>query len=509
MNTLLPPSAFCNNTRMSTDRDALLAAIRTNADEDTPRLMFADWLDENDDPDRAEFVRVQCELARLTDDGGDSQPLYEFLRDRDFVTRPTADWTRIDDGIHRRLALSMRAADLLKRHAELWTPQPPKGRKVTWHGFHRGFPERVTLPSFRGLKRVAAHLRAAAPTVTLVADEFAPEHVEQLAEAGLLTWVSGLDLRDGGGPALRALGHRPEAAGVRSLRLRYGGASDVASALADGPHWTGLRELDLRGSPLDPDTAEALFRAPHLRTLRRLDIHGDAWTARTVGALAAGKFADLTHLRLSGCGLDDDAAEALAAGPDLARLRNLDLDHNNLTGRGVTALLCSPHLTNVAFLGLEQNPSTGLDAKRLAALAPAGLRMFHAHGCRLSTADVRALARCPRLRTLWYLDLDDNALTTAAVRALVKTFRKWCPPILWLTHNRIDDRGADLLANWEAARALRVLHTRFNDGMTDAGARVLLDSPHLADIDGLGVDATGDELKERLKARFRRAVSYY
>src|SRR5437870_2291421 len=46
------------------DRDALLAAIRAQPDEDTPRLIFADWLDENDESQRAAFVRAQIELAR-------------------------------------------------------------------------------------------------------------------------------------------------------------------------------------------------------------------------------------------------------------------------------------------------------------------------------------------------------------------------------------------------------------------------------------------------------------
>jgi uncharacterized protein (TIGR02996 family) len=31
--------------------------------DDTPRLIYADWLDDHDDHDRAEFIRVQCELA--------------------------------------------------------------------------------------------------------------------------------------------------------------------------------------------------------------------------------------------------------------------------------------------------------------------------------------------------------------------------------------------------------------------------------------------------------------
>src|SRR5262245_8993000 len=56
-----------------TEQAALLAAIAANPDDDTPRLVYADWLDEHR-PDRvpsaaagpsarAEFLRVQCRLA--------------------------------------------------------------------------------------------------------------------------------------------------------------------------------------------------------------------------------------------------------------------------------------------------------------------------------------------------------------------------------------------------------------------------------------------------------------
>lgn len=47
------------------DGAALLAAVLREPDEDTPRLVFADWLDEHDEPARAEFIRVQCEIARM------------------------------------------------------------------------------------------------------------------------------------------------------------------------------------------------------------------------------------------------------------------------------------------------------------------------------------------------------------------------------------------------------------------------------------------------------------
>lgn len=46
------------------DSDALLAAIRQAPDDDAPRLIYADWLDEHGQPERAEFIRVQIELAQ-------------------------------------------------------------------------------------------------------------------------------------------------------------------------------------------------------------------------------------------------------------------------------------------------------------------------------------------------------------------------------------------------------------------------------------------------------------
>lgn len=50
---------------VSADEAALLAAVRADPDDDTPRLVYADWLDDHDRPERAEFIREQIELARL------------------------------------------------------------------------------------------------------------------------------------------------------------------------------------------------------------------------------------------------------------------------------------------------------------------------------------------------------------------------------------------------------------------------------------------------------------
>lgn len=50
-----------------TDRDALHRAILESPGDDVPRLVFADYLDDTgrrEDADRAEFIRLQCQLER-------------------------------------------------------------------------------------------------------------------------------------------------------------------------------------------------------------------------------------------------------------------------------------------------------------------------------------------------------------------------------------------------------------------------------------------------------------
>lgn len=493
------------------DRDALLAAIRAHPEEDTPRLMFADWLEEQGDEVRAEFLRLQCELARLEGDGSGSQALYEFLCERDYVTRPAADWTQIDDGIHTRLALATRAGDLEKLHGEAWRPKLPRRAKVEFGAFRRGFAHYVMLPRGKQLERIAPLLRDRLPAITLVAHNFDADFVEQLREARLTDRLAGLLVTGECATGLEALGKRPEAAHLRALDLRAWDAPATIAALATAPHFAGLRVLHMREVNVSAEGAQQFFRAAHLRGLTRLHLRGDGmWAIDTVRAFAEAGFAALASLRFTYAGLGDDAARVLARCAALKNVTDLDLGQNALTGRGVTDLLCSKVLTKLAFLGIEYNAANGLDAKKLAAARPAALRMLHAHGCQFRTADVRALARSPRLRTLWYLDLDSNNLGTPAVRELVRGFRDFCPPILWMTYNRLDDRAAELLANWPAARALRVLHLKHNSGLTAAGSRALLESEHLKNLDSLGVPLPeGDDVARVHGERFRKTDATY
>ncbi len=87
------------------DQRALFAAVLAHPEEDTPRLMLADALEETDSA-RAELIRVQCELARLDDLEGitiggkyswEDYRKWSGLRDREAALLAThgARWRRV------------------------------------------------------------------------------------------------------------------------------------------------------------------------------------------------------------------------------------------------------------------------------------------------------------------------------------------------------------------------------------------------------------------------------
>ena len=76
-----------------THDDAFLQAITESPDDNTPRLVFADWLEDHGRPYRAAFVRVQCELARLPDAlrAGSRREELE-ARGRELLARRESQW---------------------------------------------------------------------------------------------------------------------------------------------------------------------------------------------------------------------------------------------------------------------------------------------------------------------------------------------------------------------------------------------------------------------------------
>ena len=141
-----------------TDGDALLAAIYHNPHDDTPRLVYADWLEENGDEARAEFIRVQCRIAALERDcscvacvrkrGGGQHHNGPCAVDREREDLP--------GGRSRQSLLRYRERNLCSGHWDRWCPAaapPPAcsygcvGPDVTVYGRRAGD---VTLSFRRG-----------------------------------------------------------------------------------------------------------------------------------------------------------------------------------------------------------------------------------------------------------------------------------------------------------------------------------------------------------------------
>src|SRR5262249_20860748 len=64
--------------------EAFIQAIIADPDDDAPRLIYADWLDEQGECERAEFIRVQVALARMDEDD-ERRPELE-VQERELLT---------------------------------------------------------------------------------------------------------------------------------------------------------------------------------------------------------------------------------------------------------------------------------------------------------------------------------------------------------------------------------------------------------------------------------------
>jgi uncharacterized protein (TIGR02996 family) len=82
-----------NETRV-TDQAPFIAAIIARPDDDLPRLIYADWLDENGECERAEFIRCQVELARMPSNAC----AVKIITEADFRLRPLRqDYVEVDN----------------------------------------------------------------------------------------------------------------------------------------------------------------------------------------------------------------------------------------------------------------------------------------------------------------------------------------------------------------------------------------------------------------------------
>jgi uncharacterized protein (TIGR02996 family) len=375
----------------------LLEACKQDPEDDTPRLVLADWLEDHGDGARAQLTRLQCRAARMSH------------RERR----------------HQRVDQRVRA---LERACEA--------------GWLRPLHERGLAASFgRGLLRVTAPLGA-----------HRRAEVRRLAEAELWASVESLGVNGApwGLPGLQ--GWLSSGLCVRLTSLSLGSVilGEPESEALAGAELPLLRDLQLYFQHLRPAGLGRLARAPFAAALDSLALPGSVGNRlgpSGAAALAAGSWGGLRRLDLQTNSLGDTGAECVAAAAWAGRLHHLNLQSNDIGPRGARTLLHGPRALSPGRVLLSGNPlgDAGAavlaaapllaDAKELtltecdigpagaAALAGApglaGLTLLILYGNRVGDAGAAALARTPHLANLIALHLSRNGITSAGARALL------------------------------------------------------------------------------------------
>ena len=71
---------------------AFLRSIAEDGNDDTGRLVFADWLEEHDESPRAEFIRLQCEL--MSSKLSENRRHELRVRERELLDAHRHEWCR-------------------------------------------------------------------------------------------------------------------------------------------------------------------------------------------------------------------------------------------------------------------------------------------------------------------------------------------------------------------------------------------------------------------------------
>ncbi len=316
---------------------ALMRGILAEPDDDTPRLVYADWLEENGQPERGQHIRLQCRAAALPEgdprraemeaEGAalEAAHLGEWLgpldparcRDnqgRHFVRgllslwsctvsaflvkkhqQEAAEWyPRL--GVTRMiLTESSKKADGLAASPALgWTPhlrwlrsQAEDGQLVALAGSpHLGVLSRLELThlrctdaAFTALAKSSAlpRLRALEVRDGLWGGKYTDKGVLRILNSERLPMLEELCLKDTP-PAGQRTEHIARDPGIARLKrlILVGGMAEPAAiaALAGNPHAAGLEMLDLHDNDIDEAAALALAGSSHLIGLKRLDLTG-------------------------------------------------------------------------------------------------------------------------------------------------------------------------------------------------------------------------------------------
>jgi uncharacterized protein (TIGR02996 family) len=487
------------------DRAALLAAICANPDEDTPRLVYADWLEENGQAKRAAVIRKQIEDHRLTIADTALNAAEQFLSYQYLDAVERVKWGQVDAELGARMVARK---DNKPFDYSPKTEGLPSLRGVSFENHSRGFFDFAAVTNADQFLAHVDAIFAAAPITAVSFQDLTAEQARAFAASGHLARVRELYIDYGVGPdAIRALGTHRDAAGVRKLDITPDGdeASAMVEALTAGKYWTGLETLVLSdlcegAEPPEEGQIARLFARPQFRNLRAIDAWGSASDDAALRAIVK-SMPELRTLKLA-LNPIPNGDRILAGAKNLRHLRVLELDGCEMEGGDPTPILAGPNFPNLAVLQLGDNMMRVPNPKALAKSARGPeLRVLDLGSTEFTPQSLEALVKCPVVRGLWYLSLCGTQLEDDHIERFTQHAAFDRLAYLDLSINEIKARGAKALANWPGAARLQSLDL-WNDPIGAAGAKLLAASPNLTGLKYLHANKY-----EALKKRFGKVYS--
>ena len=390
---------------MQTEAD-FMQAIIADPDSDELRLVFSDWLEEHGNTDRAEFIRLQIDMAK--------------------ISPWTCEYGQLRD----------QTAEIYQRNKETWKI----GEPFCGEYYRRGFVENVEfiLSSNIDLIERAFERTPVRHLCVWCTDETLPE----LAKRKILQRLRGVEfiyaqdnfkryydfvksihlknlhtfsfrMTEINESLLEQLKSCSFASDLKTLRFQEDEfVDDIVSLLAECPEFSNIRELSITADPIIADEywdeyldsvmsaaeAEALADSLHLTALERIDLNGQligergfqalvqSTNMRTVREFRVGQF---TRTEIGPEGI-----EALVHSPNAGQLESLDLRRNPIKNAGVILL--------AQWEGLAR------------------LRQLNLGDCDIGNKGAQALAKSPYLQPHTMLNLGGNPISEDILKSVRK-----------------------------------------------------------------------------------------
>jgi len=443
------------------DREALMRNILDNPEDMTARLVFADWLEEHDEEDRARVIRLEIEADAL----GEESPRYDGLTDE--------------------------SATLWEAHPE-WVADLQS--HVSYFHTRRGFVEEIELDAVQFL-----------------------EHTDELFGHSPINDVFFIDIRR----RTKALAECRQLTRLKGVGFGENAlGSQAAATVFASPYWSNIERIDVSENNIGTAGAKVLFSNPAFANLREVSMW--ACTIRAMGVrtlIEAKHLSKIEKLHLGDNVVDDRGVRYLCDAPHLQSVRDLKLFSNDITDMGMRTLARCEHFANLRQLNLHSN-EYGDDGAFAIVTSPIAqhLESLFLRGSKLTGNVFAGIAHSKRLTNLVTLKVvlpsptDASGLETLASNDALPSLRE-----LVVSRGQMDELAWLALGRWKQLPRLESLTLgQFRclrpDGMagllrqplpllkelnlgdnslTDSSVETLARSPHLPMLESLDLSQNG------------------